>query len=78
MVQPTPPQQKQMGMVPSPEMQAYRAQDAANQAQRGQMMQQRSQQRMGQISGNPYSQQLSQEDRRMEAMRRLQQMNLGG
>jgi len=41
-------------------------------------MRQRYQQRMGQISGNPYSQQLGQEDRRMEAMRKLQQMNLGG
>jgi hypothetical protein len=32
-------QQRQVGMMPSPEMQAYRAQDAANQAQRSQMMQ---------------------------------------
>ena len=33
-------QQRQPGMVQSPEMQAYYAQDAANQAQRSQMMQQ--------------------------------------
>jgi hypothetical protein len=55
----------------SPEMQAYRAQDAANQAQRGQMMQQRAMQA-------PTTQQLGQEDPRMQAMRYIQQMNFGG
>lgn len=73
MVQPTPPQQQaeraipQIAGAPLNPMERYQK-----------MMRQQQQQRMGEISGNPYSQQLGQEDRRMEAMRKMQQMNLGG
>jgi hypothetical protein len=64
MVQPPPPQQQAEQAIPqlSPARQQIKA------------MQQRQQQRMGQISGNPYSQQIGQEDQRMQAMRRMQQM----
>jgi hypothetical protein len=72
MVQPTPPQQQVEQAIPQI---AGAPLDAMGQYQK--MMRQQ-QQKMGQISGNPYSQQLGQEDRRMEAMRRMQQMNLGG
>ena len=72
MVQPRAPQQAEQAI---PQI-AGAPLDKAQQYQKE--MRQRYQQRMGQISGNPYSQQLGQEDRRMEAMRKLQQMNLGG
>ena len=73
MVQPTPPQQQAERAIPQI------AGAPLNPAERYQkMMRQQQQQRMGEISGNPYSQQLGQEDRRMEAMRKMQQMNLGG
>lgn len=48
--------QKQIGGGYSPEMQAYYAQDAANQAQRGQMMQFMQQQQQNPMQSNPMQQ----------------------
>jgi hypothetical protein len=71
-VQPTPPQQQQGGSnggmyqiagAPLNEMQQFEKK-----------MRQQQQLQTGQILGNPYSQQMGQEDPRMQAMRNLQQM----
>ncbi len=68
----------------SPEMQAYYAQDFANQAQRGQMGTAPPPPGMamggpvGMPPPHPYAQQMGREDPRMQAMRRMQMMNLRG
>ena len=68
MVQPPAPQQvEQANSQLSPARQYINA-----------MQQRQQQKRMGQISGSPYSQQVGQEDPRMQAMRNMQMMNLGG